>query len=148
MEKINFVNNEAPYLSAENLNQMQDNIENAISGVVESGSNSNGSWIKYADGTMIIRQKYIDPQAITSVSMGSLYRVGLDVPPDFPVPFVGEVPEVSITLTNCWLGWLMGIELETTLTNATGGNFVPLASATNKTFQNVVINIIAIGRWK
>ena len=31
MKKINFVNNEAPYLSAENLNQMQDNIEEAIS---------------------------------------------------------------------------------------------------------------------
>ena len=30
MKKINFVNNDAPYLSAENLNQMQDNIEDAI----------------------------------------------------------------------------------------------------------------------
>lgn len=30
MEKIQFVNNSEPYLSAENLNQMQDNIENAI----------------------------------------------------------------------------------------------------------------------
>jgi hypothetical protein len=30
MDKINFVNNDAPYLSAENLNQMQDNIEEAI----------------------------------------------------------------------------------------------------------------------
>lgn len=29
MEKINFVNNSEPYLSAENLNQMQDNMENA-----------------------------------------------------------------------------------------------------------------------
>lgn len=32
MKKINFVNNDAPYLSAENLNQMQDNIEEAING--------------------------------------------------------------------------------------------------------------------
>ena len=30
MKKIDFVNNDAPYLSAENLNQMQDNIEEAI----------------------------------------------------------------------------------------------------------------------
>lgn len=30
MKKINFVNNSEPYLSAENLNQMQDNIEEAI----------------------------------------------------------------------------------------------------------------------
>ena len=32
MEKITFVNESAPYLSAENLNQMQDNVENAIIG--------------------------------------------------------------------------------------------------------------------
>ena len=30
MQKINFVNNSQPYLSAENLNQLQTNIENAI----------------------------------------------------------------------------------------------------------------------
>ena len=30
MDKINFVNNSEPALSAENLNQMQDNIENGI----------------------------------------------------------------------------------------------------------------------
>ena len=33
MKKITFVNNSEPYLSAENLNQMQENVENAISGV-------------------------------------------------------------------------------------------------------------------
>lgn len=30
MNKINFINGESPYLSAENLNFMQDNIENAL----------------------------------------------------------------------------------------------------------------------
>lgn len=30
MKKINFENNSEPYINAENLNQMQDNIENAI----------------------------------------------------------------------------------------------------------------------
>lgn len=34
MEKITFVNNDAPYLSAENLNQLQNNVEEAIDGVV------------------------------------------------------------------------------------------------------------------
>lgn len=34
MKKINFANNSEPYLSAENLTQMQDNIEEAINGVV------------------------------------------------------------------------------------------------------------------
>lgn len=38
MKKINFVNNDAPYLSAENLNQMQDNIEEAIDKKIENGA--------------------------------------------------------------------------------------------------------------
>ena len=33
MEKIEFVNNQPPYISAENLNQLQDNVENAINEV-------------------------------------------------------------------------------------------------------------------
>ncbi len=38
MEKINFVNNQAPAISASNLNQLQANVEGAINGVVESGT--------------------------------------------------------------------------------------------------------------
>lgn len=41
MKKINFVNNSEPYLSAENLNQMQNNIEEAISTRLLLWSNTN-----------------------------------------------------------------------------------------------------------
>lgn len=34
MKKINFVNNSEPYLSSENFNQIQDNVEEAINGYV------------------------------------------------------------------------------------------------------------------
>lgn len=30
MDKINFINNNSPYLSSDNLNQIQDNVENAF----------------------------------------------------------------------------------------------------------------------
>lgn len=43
MEKINFVNNSEPYLSAENLNQMQENIENTISNVTSESSIGNAT---------------------------------------------------------------------------------------------------------
>ena len=39
MKKINFVNNEAPYLNAENLNQMQNNMEDATHRDITSGGN-------------------------------------------------------------------------------------------------------------
>lgn len=52
MKKINFVNNEAPYLSAENLNQMQDNIEEAISNY-STEEQVIGKWI---DGKPLYRK--------------------------------------------------------------------------------------------
>lgn len=122
--------------------------EITTSPIVESGNNENGDWVKWEDGTMIIHQRYIDTVAETYVTMESLYRVGLESPPDFPIPFVGETPKISITLQNCWLGWLMGMEGEASLTNATNGHYIPIACATRKTFENIVIDIIAIGKWK
>ena len=45
MEKINFVNNSEPYLSAENLNQMQSNIEDAIKDVYSTEETIIGTWL-------------------------------------------------------------------------------------------------------
>jgi hypothetical protein len=39
MKKINFVNNSEPYLSSENLNQMQNNMEDATHRDITSGGN-------------------------------------------------------------------------------------------------------------
>ena len=64
-----------------------------VAGIVESGSNANGSWVKYADGTMI-QYVYMEvtDQAINN-AYGVLYqsqRVWT-----FPIPFVGIRPSVS-----------------------------------------------------
>lgn len=149
MEKINFKNlpDTSTPINAENLNQIQANIENAINGIVESGSNANGTWIKFSDGTMIIRQEYTSSAQNTTVTMGSLKRVGISVPPDFPVSFI-EPPNVQITLHNCWLGWLIGCEYEPTTTNATNGTYIPIASAEQRSFEAIKINILAVGKWK
>ena len=54
MKKINFVNNDAPYLSAENLNQMQDNIEEAIGDTYSTGETFTGKY--WIDGKKIYRK--------------------------------------------------------------------------------------------
>jgi hypothetical protein len=124
----------------------KNNLVGAINSVVESGTNSNGNWIKYADGTMIITQKYTDTKN-TIVTMGTLKRVGLAAPPNFPIQFI-SVPNVFITLHHCWLGWLMGCEETPTTSNATGGVLIPVASAEARTLENVEVNILAIGKWR
>lgn len=140
--------NQTTPANATRMNHIEDGIYDnsvAISNIIESGSNSNGSWIKYSDGTMIITQKYTSSK-ITVVDMGSLKRVGLDTPPDFPLSFI-EPPNVQITLHHCWLAWLMGAEFTPSTTNATT-NLIPVASAEQRNLDDVEIHILAIGRWK
>lgn len=114
--------------------------------IVDSGSNENGSWVKWADGTMVVLQEYFDTKTIY-VTMGSLKRVGLKAPPDFPQEFK-EPPIVQITLQHAWLAWLMGIEGNATTTNATGKELIPIASVEQTTLTDVKIHILAIGKWK
>lgn len=73
MEKINFVNGQSPYISATNLNNLQDNVENAINGIIESGSNANGNYIKYADGTLICYGRASMSFSI-NIAYGSVFR--------------------------------------------------------------------------
>lgn len=83
MEKINFINNQAPAINATNLNKLQDNVENAIRGVVESGSNANGSWVKYDDGRMECWGTGVFPN-------GGTYENDSYVTVNFPQTFVGD----------------------------------------------------------
>lgn len=114
--------------------------------IVDSGSNENGNWVKWADGTMVVLQEYFDTKTIY-VTMGSLKRVGLKAPPDFPQEFK-EPPIVQITLQHAWLAWLMCIEGNATTTNATGKELIPIASVEQTTLTDVKIHILAIGKWK
>lgn len=71
-------------------------VNNALSKIVESGSNENGSWIKYADGTMIctmIRSANFD--MTTGIQWGSLYVWNYDEHVLFPQRFV-DIPIVNI----------------------------------------------------
>ena len=59
MKKINFVNNSQPYLSAENLNQMQNNMEEAIGEAIGEYYSTEeqviGTWI---DGKTIYKKSF------------------------------------------------------------------------------------------
>ena len=51
-----------------------DYINNTINSIVESGSNENGNWIKYADGTMICTATKVFKKIDINNSWGSLYE--------------------------------------------------------------------------
>ena len=128
-----------------------DTIPNGYEKVGEmSGSNSNGSWIKFADGTMIVTQQKVANANIV-VADGNIFRGNLGSLPDFPVEFK-EPPIVSLSLTNAFKTIMAGQEGQATKNRAFDNNgtaqIIGVYSATNRTVENVIINLTAIGRWK
>lgn len=106
--------------------------------IVESGSNSNGTWTKYADGTMICTHTLLGP-----ISMGlyitGLYQ-GVSTWP-FPNTFVG-LPVVSgVGVDQNSVGWLSGGNITTTSVG-----MVYFSKTATVTGSN--IPVMAIGRWK
>lgn len=142
MEKINFINNQAPALNATNLNQLQTNIENAINGVVESGSNDNGSWIKYSDGTMICT-KQVTANVDFSTPSGSLYEGNMKIG-NYSQTFIGS-PKVFVTQRASGEFLIEGFGSGF---GAGSWGTLWLYSTTSKTNISCFVDVMAIGKWK
>lgn len=143
MNKIDFVNNGQPAINDTNLNQMQTNIENAINGIIESGSNANGNYIKFSDGTMICTKSVIVSTKIEN-PWGNLFEsLQIDLG-NFPVSFI-ETPVLSVNKTIGRGSW---IELVEGTTNSAIGNTYLVSAVSTTSTTNITINIIAIGKWK
>ncbi|NLW77794.1 MAG: hypothetical protein GXY32_00040 [Ruminococcaceae bacterium] len=106
---------------------------------IESGSNSNGTYIKYPDGTLICR-KNITATNIAAVQWGTspLYYHAIGAIGSMPCAFVGEYT-LSYTIAGSSL--VLG-----GMTGATGAIYA--LKITNSVLESATANITAIGRWK
>lgn len=124
-------------------------VNNALSNIIESGSNDNGEWIKYGDGTMICYGTWsIGPFTTGGNSIGSLYYGDINVWHSFPKEFISK-PIVSFDIYDTRSSFTGSIWLQKKLTTVETARFgnVRVLSATNTTL-NIAIDFIAIGRWK
>lgn len=104
-------------------------------GIIETGTNANGRYIKFADGTLICQQELAIPDV--SIAAGALYR-SADIFWIFPVAFVGTLITVQGNLSTAD-SWLVA---STTTTSAN----VRAVSYSSKT-GSFTIRVSAIGRW-
>lgn len=147
MEKINFTNGQAPALNGENLNQLQTNVENAINGVVESGKNDNGTYIKFSDGTLICRGTKVITIDVNTQWAGSIYFGNYTDEIPFPYTFI-EAPDLTYNVnpagnSGCFFG-AYGLFSIT----KTGFKNFSLFRPNSATSVVAKVNFIAIGKWK
>ena len=108
--------------------------------VVESGSNANGKFTRWADGTLICTHTLVPDNP--DIAIGSLFR-GAETAWTFPYAFVGNPSIFGMPVNGTAYLWVVK---GATAASTTIGYFA-LMSATTTT-QTPSTAMTAIGRWK
>ena len=145
-------NNDIP-----NINKVTDNDMNEIKSVVnnnateltnlpgtiiESGSNANGNYVKFTDGTLIC-YKNVSITANINNEWGSLYENGTAVGLGSWAEAFYTTPSISVQVAN---GSGMMIQLINNVTTTSCGS-IYFASATSGS-KSTYLSIIGVGKWK
>ena len=113
--------------------------------IVESGSNDNGSWIKYSDGTMICSMsKNVYVNFSSSQKWGVIWESDNIDLGNFPQTFIKK-PNVTISNFSGSGGFIE--ILRDTTTSFVGNTKIARPSDTNNSIE-YTFSIIAIGKWK
>jgi hypothetical protein len=112
--------------------------------IIERGSNANGEYTRYADGTQICTRS-LSAQRTLNKASGPLFYDAKEVQPAYPIAFF-STPKVSIQVTGftyevMWLGasW-------TSALTAWPSGYV-MTEVTRPSSDLVYFDYIAIGRW-
>lgn len=122
------------------------NVLSALGSIVESGTNSTGYYIKYADGTMITTHIVSGTTNISTAwgqgyTSSSTNTISLG---NYPQEFY-TTPVVMVTPQRSNLNFWMGACGSASTTSAGTTNFNRLSTGSNVSYS---LRVIAIGRWK
>lgn len=109
--------------------------------VVDSGSNTNGNYVKYYDGTLICYKSVTASVAMTN-AWGSLYEGSMNLG-NWPINFT-TTPNVQVTNASGTGAMIENFNPAPTISSA---GTIYLTRATSYT-NNITINVLAIGKWK
>lgn len=113
-----------------------------VNGIVEKGSNENGTYIKFKNGIMICTKNVTSSVAMTTLWEGSWYE-GNQSLGDFAQEFL-NVPEVSTTNLSS-SGAL--VECFATAPTSTSAGVITYCRS-GSTTRTIKTSVIAIGTWK
>lgn len=117
-------------------------LEGAV--IVDSGSNANGSWTKFADGTMTCRLNKVCSKPNTVVGSGAMYGSSSNYW-EFPQVF-SKIPSVtSNVISGATYAWTAQGSQETSVYGTSVIILHPSSSGAN---TNPLTSLTASGRWK
>lgn len=108
-----------------------------------SGSNSNGNWIKFEDGTMICYKRQTFSNTPITNTWGNVVESGkLDIG-NFPQAFVGPFPDIFIMP---WQPFF--VERAYSESRTSWGSFYAVRPGGAGGTMDVAVSCFAIGKWK
>ena len=142
------VEGDAPTIKNEYTTSTTDTYScNYINGIVESGSNTNGSWTKWADGTMIINKTVLGTANITN-AWGSLYISNEINLGNFPVAFI-EMPTIVVSpQTQTGTQYMLTGQGGSGYGSETNAGYISLVRPNSRTGVAYRLEVIAKGKWK
>lgn len=134
-------------LTGTNVQALLESVKKYADEMIVSGSNENGSYIKYPDGTLICRSNQVFPSVAINNAAGALFYCPSSETKlaDYPMTFVG-IPSCTISATSD-LGnifWVAGDGHGTTTKPPT----FSLMRHVSSTLTGVRVSYVAVGRWK
>ena len=115
--------------------------------VVDSGSNENGSWVKFYDGTMKCRNtKAFEVTATNALGSALYYGYVADIG-DFPQSFVDR-PDINFSLhTGSDIFAIQPYDISS-VTKENAGGVYAICAQQRTSPATIYISYIAIGKWK
>ena len=116
--------------------------------IIESGSNENGSWTKWSDGTMICEKTVFGTVDIASSTMGGAFYYGEVNLGSFPVEFIKRPTIVVSPQTQSGTQYFLAGSAGVSYGSASSWGSVSLLRPASRTGVAYVLDVVATGKWK
>ena len=120
-----------------------NNLVGAINSIVESGSNANGDYIKYSDGTMICTKKV----SFVGLQFTTVWGNAYETPPVYLGDYAQEFVDIPLMFISCASSTAAAEGLGNTKTSYGSVTFYrPIR--TDATTYSYTFYLMAIGKWR